>query len=434
MKLSRITLACLLATSGMTISSTANAGITQEFEFGGYFREGLLFSAENDFKDAGTSGGQKETLGRLGLEYDSDASINFASIWTFDNGNEIRVGAGFDENAEMGVGVEITGITPTGTLWAGDTGHGQDNYIFMTDFFYTEMSGTGIGVDAYEVGDFLIDAAYIASNRDDDDFNQDDSSFANNENLDNYMHLLNLAVTYNSFEVSVSVKGMPDNWSEEGTEYAETGADLTLIYTLDDFFWTGKGQGTIIAQAGVGLGAGNLLGGTINDYNAYHPGSLFQGEHADYSWLGSKGDANRLLTYVNEKDTSARLLIWGGYTFDNGIAVFPSIQAQYNDHYDNGAGQYNQDFGQYDYWASAMARAYLPVNDVMFVQTELGMVHNNWNGTSYRQQKATIAPTFIMGTGTVTPEIRLFASYIKNAWSVDDGDDVLVGIQTEVTW
>jgi len=408
------------------VSSTANAGITQDFEFGGYFRTGLMFSAENDFKKAGFSG-QKETLGRLGLEYDDDASINFSSIWSFDNGNEIRVNTGFDEDASIGVNVEFTGVTPTGTLWAGDKDHGKDNYIYMTDFAYTDMSGTGIGIDAYEVGDLLIDVAYIASDRDDDDYDLDNPDFVNNENLDNYMHTVNLAVTYNSYEVSVSVKGMPDNWSEEGVEYAESGADLTFIYTLDDFFWTGKGQSAIIAQAGVGLGSGNLLGGTINDYNAYHPGSLFQGQHDDYTWLGSKGDANRLLTYVDEKDTSARLLAWGGYTFDNGIAIFPSIQAQYNDHYEN-------DLGSYDYWASAMIRPYFPVSNVMFIQTEFGAVYNNWNGASWTQQKATIAPTFIMGTGTVTPEIRLFASYIKEAWSVDDGDDVVIGIQTEVSW
>ena len=116
------------------------------------------------------------------------------------------------------------------------------------------------------------------------------------------------------------------------------------------------------------------------------------------------------------------------------MSFFPSIQGQYNDHYNNGEGQYNEGFGQYDYWVSAMGRTYIPVNDVMFVQTEVGMVYNNWAGDSYRQQKVTVAPTFIMGTGTVTPEIRLFASYINEAWTVDDGGDVIVGVQTEVSW
>ena len=81
-----------------------------------------------------------------------------------------------------------------------------------------------------------------------------------------------------------------------------------------------------------------------------------------------------------------------------------------------------------------MARAYIPVNNVMFVQTEAGVSHYNWNGGTWGQQKVTIAPTFIMGTGSVTPEIRLFASYIKDAWSVDEGDDVVVGMQAEVSW
>ena len=422
MKLSKITLACLLATTGLTISNTASADIAYDFEFGGYFRVGTLLSVENDFKKSGFVG-QKETLGRLGLESDDDGNIDFTNIWSFDNGNEIRLTAGLDEVDGFGAGVELTGVTPSGVLWGGDRGHGTDNYIFMTDFFYTDMSGTGIGVDGYEVGDYLIDFAYIASDRDDDDYDPED--YNNSENLDNYMHLFNVAVTYNSFEVSTSFKAMPDNWDEEGVEYAETGADITVIYTLDDFFWLGNGQGAIIAQAGIGLGSGNLLGGSINDYNAYHPGSASQGEHSSEGndW-GIAGDATRNLTYVDDKDTSARLLIWGGYNLDNGISFFPSIQAQYNDH----------EAGGYDYWASAMVRPYFPVNNFMFVQTEFGAVYNNWDGGSWIQQKATIAPTFIMGTGEVTPEIRLLASYVKNAWSVDEGDDFIVGVQTEVSW
>ena len=433
MKLSKITLACLMATSAISVSTAVNAEITQDFEFGGYVREGIILSAENDYKSI-NGAGQKETLGRLGLEYDDDASVSITSVWSFDNGNEIRLNAGIDDDASLGYGLSITGITPTGTLWGGGTAHGKDNYIFMTDFFYTDMEGTGMGIDGLEFGDLLVDVAYVASNRDDDDFDQDDSSFANNDNLDNYMHTFNTAISYNSIEVSLSGKLMVDNWDEEGNGYAEKGADITFIYTLDDFFGLGNGQGTIIAQAGIGLGSGNLLGSTINDYSAYAPGSLFQGEHADYTWLSSEGAATRLQTYVNDKDTSARLLIWGGYNFSNGISFFPSIQAQYNDHYNDGEGQYNAGFGQYDYWVSAMGRTYFPVNDVMFVQTEVGMVYNNWAGASYNQQKVTIAPTFIMGTGSVTPEIRLFASYINNAWTVDDGADVTVGIQTEVSW
>ena len=342
MKLSKITLACLLATSGISISSTANAEITQEYEFGGYVRTGLYYSVENDYKSI-NGGGQKETLGRLGLEFDDDASLNVGSVWSFDNGNEIRVSAGIDDDASLGYSLEMKGITPSGTLWGGGTGYGKDNYIFMTDFFYTDMSGTGIGIKGYEMGDLFIDVAYIASNRDDDDYDLDDASFANNENLDNYMHTFNVAVTYNSWEVSLSGKAMVDNWDEDGTEYAETGADITVIYTLDDFFWTGSGQGTIIAQAGRGLGSGNLLGGTINDYNAYAPGSLFQGEHEDWvAWHPAKGKATRLISYVDEKDTSARLLVWGGYNFDNGISIFPSLQAQYNDHMIDAANETNR--------------------------------------------------------------------------------------------
>lgn len=424
MKLSKLTIACLLATTGLSVSGAANAAITENMEFHGYVREGVFLSYENDFKESGFVG-QKETLGRLGLEYDNDANASIAKTWTIDEDKTIRISAGIDDEAELGIGVELGGITSSGILWGGDRDHGKDNYIFMTDFFYTDMSGTGVGVDGYEIGDFFVDAAYIASNRDWDGDDLDAwETDGDIENFDNYMHAFNIAVTYDALEVSGTFKAMPDNWDENGIEYAETGADITAIYSLDNFFFIpGNGHSTIIAQAGYGLGSGNLLGGTITDYNGYHPGSLAQGVHTA-EW-GDAGDAQYLLTHVGQDYTSARLLLWGGYTFDNGISLFPSIQGQYNDMDEDG----------YNYWLSAMIRPIFPVSENFFVQTEFGTVYNNWNGGSWNQQKATIAPTYIIGTGLgVDPQIRFMATYVNNAWSVDEGSDIILAVQTTVNW
>ncbi|MEH6454458.1 MAG: carbohydrate porin, partial [Psychromonas sp.] len=345
MKLSKITVACLLATSGLTASGAANAAAVEGFEFHGYFRAGVLTSAEHDFKRSNFAG-QKETLGRLGLEADNDVSLTFAKTWAFDDEKTIKIVAGVggtgSEDAlgssadatHMGFGetyVELGGIMPSGTLWGGTRDYGKDNYIFMTDFFYTDMSGTGIGVVDYEIGDTLVNFAYIASDRNDEDYDRwdIDEETGNLTNLNNLMHAVNLSVTYGAFELSTLLKTMPDNWDETGKEWAETGYDLTAIYNLDSFFFIpGNGFSKLIAQGGVGLGSGNLLGGTITEYNAYHPGALNQGEHAEW---GVAGDAKRNLTYVHEDDVSGRFLFWGGYFFDNGIKIFPSIQGQWND-------------------------------------------------------------------------------------------------------
>ncbi|MFT6988014.1 MAG: maltoporin [Psychromonas sp.] len=465
MKLSKLTLACLLATSGLSATSATQAAVTDGFEFHGYFRAGVLLSSENDFKRSNFVA-QKETLGRLGLEADNDASLDFVKKWSFDDGKTIRINVGLgdtgDESSlsssadayQMGVGqtyVEFTGVTSSGKFWGGTRDYGKDNYIFMTDLFYTDMSGTGIGIEGYEVGDLLFDAAYIASDRIDDVLGRwDANEYDKSANLNNLMHAFNLSVNFGSLELSALYKVMPDNWDENGYQYAEVGGDLTAIYNLSSFFFIpGNGFSKIIAQAGVGLGSGNLLGGTITSYNAYHPGSQFQGEHNDWAaWHPSAGDAQRLLTYVDEKDTSARLLLWGGYFLENGISFFPSIQGQYNDHDADGQWTYDTTaggLGAYDYWVSAMVRSNFPVADNFFVSSEIGTVHNNWNGETSSQSKITVAPTWIIGTGQgPAPEIRLLASYIDNAWGPardqdENGDlkydhDIVIGMQADMWW
>ncbi|MEE1673533.1 carbohydrate porin [Agarivorans aestuarii] len=450
MKLSKLSLACLAAVSSLSLSGGANAS-TEGFEFHGYFRAGLLTSAENDFKKANFAG-QKETLGRLGLEADNDASLNFANTWGFDDGRSVKVNVGLGDYGQesslsasadafqMGFGqlfIEFDGMSSSGIFWGGKREYGKDNYIFMTDFFYSDMSGTGVGITGYEVGDALLDFAYIASDRVDptiDRWATDDAG--NLENLNNIMHAFQFGVTYGALELSAMYKTMPDNWDYDGKEWAETGYDLTAIYTLNSFFGIpGNGFSKIIAQAGKGLGSGNLLAGTITSYNAYHPGSQFQGEHPDWTWSSASagGDANRLLTMVDEKDTSARLLLWGGYTLDNGIGFFPSIQGQYNDHHEN-------DLGSYDYWISAMVRPTFPVSDHFYVQGELGYVHNNWSGATSNQSKITVAPTFILPTGMgPAPEIRLLATYLPKSWthtneSGESDSDFILGFQADVWW
>lgn len=423
MKLSKLSIACLLATSGLSVSGAAHSAITQQLEFNGYVRTGVFVSTENDYKKSGFIG-QKETLGRLGIEYDDDASASIANTWTIDEDKSIRISASIDDDAELTVGIELGGLSESGVVWAGDRDYGKDNYIFMTDFFYTDMSGVGVGIEGYELGDFFINTAYIASHRDwEDDEIEDWDADGEIDNFDNYMHAFNAAITYDALELSLTYKIMQDNWNEEGKEYAETGADITAIYSMDDFFFLpGKGSSTIIAQAGYGLGSGNLLGGTITDYNGYHPGSLAQGEQPDW---GIYGNSEYLITHVEEEYSSARLLVWGGYTFKNGISLFPSIQCQYNDMDDSG----------YNYWVSAMIRPIFPVSDNFFVQSELGTVYNNWNGGSWGQQKATIAPTYIIGTGLgVDPQVRFMASYVNNAWSVSEGSDIILAVQTTVNW
>jgi maltoporin len=463
-KLSYLALSLLLGLTGTTLQ----AAETNNIEFNGYFRSGVLFSVQDDFKRANFPG-QKETLGRLGLESDNDYHANLASNWDYDDGRNFRINfgiasqgkeSGYSSSADgfdTGISnafVELNGVTPSGTLWAGIREYGKkDNYIFMTDFFYSDISGLGVGVDGLGIGGYEFDLAYIASDRYDEDIDrwQDSpSNIGQNEtNLNNLMHTIQIATSFDDLSVSVLLKAMPDNWDRRGYEWAETGFDVTFAYKMDHFFGiSDNGFSNIILQSGKGLGSGNLLGGTITDYNSYKPGSLHQGQHDDW---GPAGDSSYLLTQVAEDDTSTRMLLWGGYTFDNGIGVFPSIQGQYNDMAVDAdiclAGPVDNRrercIGDYNFWLSAMARVTVPVSQHFYVQGEIGHVHNNWGGTSWNQSKLTIAPTIILPTAYgINPEIRFLASYLPKSWTNKEGfggnaelnDDVILGFQADVWW
>jgi maltoporin len=450
MKLSKLTVACLLATSGFSVTSAANAATTDGLEFHGSFRSGVLLSAEKDFKRVAFPA-TKEKLGRLGIESDNNLNFNLVKKWNLDDGKSIRVtvgvaGTGDGKSLSSGIDaggadnqmgfeqtfIELGGITETGTIWAGKRDYGKDNYIFMTDFFYTQMSGTGIGLADYEIGDVKYDFAYMTSDRstsnligrplnwnEADDFAQKDTN--------NIMHSVHVGANFGSWELHGQVKSMKDNYSAgllngapaygNNTLYAETGFDMTAIVHLDSFLGLpGNGFSKVIVQAGQGLGSNSLLGGTINIYNTYAP--------------SNKGDHPSQITMVDEDDQSARLLVWGGYFLDSGINFFPSFQTQYNDN----------DDGSSNYYMSAMVRSNFPVADNFLIATDLGTQYDYAEdadgNTTYKGNnfKATIAPTWVIGTGQgPAPEIRLLGTYLRDAFGSGD-DDFIVGLQADVWW
>lgn len=427
MKISKLNLACMVAMFGLSAPAAYSAENTEGFKFGGYFRQGALFSVENDFKDSDFIA-QKETLGRLGIEYDNQTNIDLSYRWTYGDGRSLKLGVGVSEGLTAGSGsgfVEIGGYTETGVIFAGKRDYGKERYIWMTDFFYSDMSGTGIGIESMKVGSAIVNAAYMVSDRDEYEFEND------YDNVNNKMHAFNLSARYGVWDLSATFKAMPDNWDISGKEWAETGFDVTVGYKAFNFFGLqgdGSSNTNFVLQAGKGLGAGQLLGGTITSYNAYRPGGLRFGEH-EFEW-GEGSDAISLLTQVEEGDVSYRALIFGGHAFKNGLSIFPSFQAQFNDYED----------GTYDYWASAMVRPVIGINSKMYLQGEIGYVYNNWDGDSYDQAKVTIAPTLMFPTWTgVNPEIRFLVSYVTNSWTTDaekgqSKNDVIVGIQTEASW
>lgn len=427
MKLSKLTLACLVATASLSAAPVVHAEKSDGFEFHGYFRTGALYSKNDDFKRSKFPA-SKERLGRLGIESDNHFELALQKNFENDDGQKIRIktrvgadnaqSAGNNQlgtnadaaNSSIGMVetfVEFDGVTETGTLWGGTRFYGKDNYIFMTDFFYTDMSGTGVGIEGVQLGDYKWDFAYIASD------NAEDSFWATNSN--NPMHSVHVGVDLNGVELHAMGKYLPDNLVD-GTEYASNGVEMTVIVHSDKVFGlSDKGFTKYIAQAGKGLGSGQLLGGTLTTYNAYKPGN------------GSLEGPSKMKK-VESGDVSARALVWGGYFFENGVSIFHSIQGQYND-LDNGGK---------DSWASAMIRPSFPVAQNFFIATEAGFQYNKWEdangvGDDATNYKLTVAPTIIVPTGFgPAPEIRFLATYLDG--SMRDKADILVGIQADMWW
>ncbi|POB67676.1 maltoporin, partial [Vibrio vulnificus] len=247
MKLSKLTLACLVATAGLSAAPVVHAEKSDGFEFHGYFRAGALYSKNDDFKRSKFPA-SKERLGRLGIESDNHFELALQKNFENDDGQKIRiktrVGA---DNAQSGgnnqlgtnadaanssIGmvetfVEFDGVTETGTVWGGTRFYGKDNYIFMTDFFYTDMSGTGVGIEGVQLGDYKWDFAYIASD------NAEDSFWATNSN--NPMHAVHVGVDFDGVELHAMGKYLPDNFVD-GTEYASNGVEMTAIVHSDKVF------------------------------------------------------------------------------------------------------------------------------------------------------------------------------------------------------
>ncbi|OEE44557.1 maltoporin [Enterovibrio norvegicus] len=489
MKKSILSTLVLGALGGVSIFPSAAFAVETEFEFHGYFRAGFFASAEDDFKSI-ESAGRKEMLGRLGIEPDNDGGLDFLTKLIFDDEKQLNIHVGLSEfDADDVIGyIEFEGVTPSGSMWAGKRKIYEDNYIFMTDYFYTDLEGIGAGISDYEIGDGFLSFAYLSSDRPEDYEDLVDASFSNpstglqsawatngivsdeqlntlRSNLNNTMHTLSLGYQIGRYEVIANYKYMPDNWDANGKEWADTGFDVTGIYHMPHFFGLeGNAFSYVIAQAGKGLGSGNLLGSTITNYSGYRPGSLTQGvRDADLPWQGPVnnsgsgdfafeslyGNSDYLLTHREEDATSARLLLWGGYVNSQGIGFFPSIQGQYN----------NEDMGgatTYTYWYSAMMRNTFPVSDNFFVQTDIGWYKTSWDGVNDFQSKYTVAPTFIMSDGESSAEIRFMLSYLPRSWTNQEyardengsilrqnnglpisepaKDDFIVGIQADVYW
>lgn len=405
---------------------------TSDFEFHGYFRAGALTSAKNDFKQH-EWGGQKETLGRLGLEADDFWELAFMQRWDWEksedsDGKSVRINARLGQDNPNGNGsnlfanidgkaagliesfVEFDGVSNTGTLWGGQRYYGRDNYIFMTDFFYTDYSGTGIGLKGTELAGGKWDFAYIASNQ----------SLGLNEML-NAFHV---RADYGQWRIEGMAKQMGENVN--GDEFSTSGFEGHVQYSPSNFFGFGNGFSKIGVQYGQGLGGSTMLGRTFTNYNQFSPGG------AGFNPDAVVGQTN--MTRVKDGDQTVRAQAYGGYIGENWL-FFPAVgyeQTSYDDNVDD-----------FSYWYAMVRPVYtMPSIDDFAIAAEFGYTDNSVNRDNggNATYKATIAPTWTVGTGFgPAPEIRLLATYLKGNPGVssnagEDDHDFIVGVQVDMWW
>lgn len=429
MKVSYLACAVALA-SGLLLSNTVSA--TESIGFHGYIRAGSLFDTKDNFSKAGYADEMDKNMGRIGAEVDNSWEGRLNKLWDLGSGKSVDIHLNIESKGdglqtrtaprETGISesyVELGGITPTGKVWGGMRYYGRDNYIYTTDYFYTDYSGTGAGVKDLELGGGKWNFAYINSN-DTDHTERPDGSSA-------IMHTLHSSARYGAWDMELAAKQMPDNtFTGDGNKYATKGIEGTLIYSLDDFFTLPGGFSKFIVQSGRGLGSGDMLGATLTNTSMYRKGSLYQ------KTLQDKNDGYKpYQTKVREGDQSYRMFIWGGW-YGAKVQFLPTLSYQYND--------YEQ--GGHDSWYAAALRPVFPINEFFMVQTEIGYVKNNLIVDSIDQSshssKVTLAPTFTVNTGVgPSPEIRLLTTYVNRSYSASwmkSREDLYAGIQADMWW
>ncbi|WP_026958460.1 carbohydrate porin [Aliagarivorans taiwanensis] len=440
MKLKALSIACTaaLAASAFTPSAMALEG----FEFHGYFRSAAfsLLDGPGD-TDAGSRfeyDRGKGSLGRLGQEGDDFYELAFNKGWELEGGNKItiktRLGqANLDNSADMNgqnidgsstglieAFVEFEGLTSTGVMWGGQRYYGRDNYNFLTDNFYTDWSGTGLGVQRLELGGGQWDFAYLSSTQ-----SQQQGIWHNAETgewgeyapdlrSEDPLHMVHVRAQYGAFRVDFAGKYLASNFTDDaGEEFATNGIEAALSYNPKGFFGISEsGFSTVMVQAGNGLGGGNMLGRSFTNYNAYS------------GWINAGGQTN--MRKVDSSTSSYRVNAWGGW-FGSHMVVLPWAQYEY---VSNGA--MNGDENNYGWNVGVRPVFTLPSVENFAIATEVA--YRDYKADKSGAYKLTLAPTWSMATGTgPQPEIRVMVSYFD--YEADGADsETVFGVQADMWW
>ena len=465
MKLKPTYLATLFAAAASAgVSTSALAG--GDFEFHGYFRSGALFDAQDSFTQYDAFLANKLTVGRLGLE-ENNFELAFSKGWSFDDGKSVKIHArlanqtadnstpdstAYNTNNAFGLStgpqeigfneswVELNGINGDKDfrVWAGKRLYQRpENYSFISDIFYTDYAGTGIGFQGLALGGGKLEFAWITSDR---YLNNEDVGFCPTEqcnfdangpvgepldgpvvNLQEVLHLYHVGYEIGGFNTEFAYKRYPTNgdtdfpnsFVEDRSAFAEDGWEISVMYNFPNFFGFANGFSKVVAQYGQDLSTGNLLGGSFTRLSGFR--ALSTGERFD-------------LAVAQDGDSSLRLIAHGGWIGSN-LMVFPHVMYEETEF----------DAGGTNKLTSFIVRPVLPMPQYpnFMVIIEAGHAINDNDGQDeLAVSKLMFAPTFVMGTGEgPAPEIRLLLGMVDSGDVDDDNaETTIVGFQADLWW
>lgn len=422
------------------------------FEFHGYGRSGLLLNANNDLKKGKVF--NKNGVGRLGNESDTYIEAELVKNFYLDNGAwakwHIMFAKGTDDYndwndgvalrqayAEMGNLPVFSGAFKESVIWAGKRFYNRRD-IHITDFYFTDYSGTGAGIDNIKIGDGMLDLGVIA--RDYDSYDPA-GLITSSSNKEDGLNVVNLLARYDigSWEFDLGAAFSKDNENRTVAtknyyntyDAADYGLQLGVFYNTPGYYWSGKGFSKLFAQVGYGLNAGDGLGS---------------------AGRGAEGNLDDAL--------SARIGTFGVLPINEKWDLFTTVVAQHNK---NSKFNYNADLldpqgesysvdvdGLKSTWVSVVARPVYKINENFELQFEAGYYYvteekDNGKNTDGNLYKLTFAPTFKLNSNDfwARPEIRTFVSWAGwdndyqksfqsdlNSYSGKNG--VNVGVQAEV--
>ncbi|WP_171027697.1 maltoporin [Photobacterium damselae] len=415
---------CLTA-AAVSAALMSTASMAADVDFFGYMRAGVGISGDHGQQFEF----EKNNLGRLGNEGDAYGEIGLGSnIYQQDdmtfrvntmlaatsNGSNDWEGTEKDDAkiALRQLNVEakgVLGFAPEATLWAGKRYY-QRHDIHITDRYYWDISGAGAGagIENIAMGPGKLSLAWVRSDREAEDFNPipDEIQPLNMNILDARYAGLNLWDGA-SLELGIDYAiANPDHDANQAAKDAKDGVMLTAELTQSVLGGFNK---TVVQFGNEGYGAPMVYGGAGNWYaaEAKHGGSAYRLINHGVISLGEHWDLSHQLVWASTIDDIAKGQKQDATNFS--VVVRPVYK--WDDHHKTmfEAGYFSND-------------GTLENND-----------HQNSSG-----QKYTLAQAWTAGSSFwARPEIRLYASYLKN----DDGkfagnkdNEYNIGVQAEAWW